>query len=37
MDTWFASQTAINPVSKVWMGSAWVGGGDGGRGGGGVE
>ena len=37
MDTWFASQTAINPVSKVWTGSAWVGGGDGGRGGSGVE
>ena len=37
MDTLFASQTAINPVSKEWTGSAWVGGGDGGCGGSGVE
>ena len=37
MDTLFASQTSINPVSKEWEGSAWVGGGDGGCGGSGVE
>ena len=36
MDTWFASQTAINPVSKVWTVSVgwWRGCG---RGGSGVE